>query len=61
MEPVELIADVFARMRPVLDERQTDERRYPLEVRVPQSVMRSLRLQRADLHGEWNYSFNPER
>lgn len=36
-----------------------DKRRYPLKVRVPQSIMRSLRLERSDFHGEWNYTFNP--
>jgi Rhodopirellula transposase DDE domain len=36
-----------------------DRRHYPLKVRVPQAVMRNLRLEHSDFHGDWNYTFSP--
>jgi hypothetical protein len=36
-----------------------DERNYPIGKKVTDAEMRRLALERADFHGEWNYTLHP--
>ena len=38
---------------------QLDTNRYPAGVKVPDSQMKALNIQRDDFHGEWNYTISP--
>ena len=38
---------------------ELDEQNYPLGKKVSDGEMESLALQKADFHGEWNYSISP--
>lgn len=38
---------------------ELDRAKYPLGIRVKRHVMQSLNLQRANFHGEWNYTLSP--
>ena len=37
-----------------------DRRTYQLGEEVPQEIMETLRLERSDFHGEWNYRLRPQ-
>jgi len=38
---------------------KVDRRRYPIGVTVSENEMSSLRLERAEFHGDWNYTIKP--
>jgi transposase len=38
---------------------ELDKRPYPLGIKVTDDQMAALNLQRADFHGEWNYTIHP--
>ena len=38
---------------------EIDDRSYPAGIKVPDSEMERLNLQRDDFHGEWNYEILP--
>ncbi|MCX6089145.1 MAG: ISAzo13 family transposase, partial [Candidatus Atribacteria bacterium] len=36
-----------------------DERKYPKGIKVTDEEMDALNIERADFHGEWNYTIHP--